>query len=224
MRTLVIDDEPTIARWIARGLEEAGHAVDIATAAKEGQALATSIDYDLVLVDLGLPDGSGLGVVYALRRAGRTMPIIIVTGQADEERLIGALDAGADDFLTKPLSNGVLQARVRAALRRGGAVRSEEIVVGDLVLDRLTRSVRAGGHQLELSPKEFALLEDLMLRPEVVISRTDLLERVWGMRFASGTNVVDATVSRLRQKVAAAVSAPCIRGVRGVGFVLTCTA
>lgn len=221
MRVLVIDDEPAVARWIGRGLEEAGHAVDVANGAKEGQTLAASIAYDLVVVDLGLPDGSGLGVVYALRRAGRTMPILIMTGQADDERIIAGLDAGADDFLVKPVSNGVLQARVRAALRRGGAVRSEEVVLGELALNRLTRKVRAGAEELDLSPREFALLEDFMLRPEAVISRTDLLERVWGMRFDAGTNVVDSTLSRLRQKVEAAVTTPRFRTIRGVGFALS---
>jgi DNA-binding response OmpR family regulator len=224
MRVLVIDDEPTVARWIGRGLEEAGHAVDLARTAREGQAIACSITYDLVIVDLGLPDGSGLAVVYALRRAGRTMPIIIMTGHADEERIIAGLDAGADDFLIKPISNALLQARVRAALRRGGAIRNDEIAVGELVLNRLSRRVQAAARELELSPKEFALLEDFMLRPEVVVSRTDLLERVWGLNFETGTNVLDATISRLRHKLEAAVALPRLRTVRGVGFVLSCTA
>lgn len=221
MRVLVIDDEPTVARWIGRGLEEAGHAVDLARTAREGESLACSIAYDLVIVDLGLPDGSGLTVVYTLRRAGRTMPIMIMTGQADEERIIAGLDAGADDFLIKPVSNGLLQARVRAALRRGGAIRNDEIVLGELVLNRLTRKVRANDRELELSPKEFALLEDFMLRPEAVITRTDLLERVWGLHFDTGTNVLDATISRLRQKLEASVTSPRLRTVRGVGFVLS---
>ncbi len=221
MRVLVVDDDPMVARWIDRVLSEEGYAVDVAPSSRDARALGSSTSYDLVIVDLHLPDGSGLGVVQALRAAGRTMPIVIMTGYSDDEGIIAGLDAGADDYLVKPVSNGVLRARLRAALRRGGSLRSNALVVGGLVLDRLRRTVHAGPQPIDLTPKEFALLEDFMLRPEQVVARTDLLERVWGMRFDAGTNVVDATISRLRQKLEGATRTPRIRNARGIGFVLT---
>ena len=221
MRILVIDDDAMVSRWVAKVLGESDHAVDVAETAGDGQRLAMATHYDLAMVDLDLPDGSGLAIVQTLRRAGRKMPIIIMTGRADDDGIVAGLDAGADDYLVKPVANGVLRARVRAALRRGGAVQMDQLTVGALTMDRATRSVTAGSSSLSLSPKEYKLLEYFMLRPELVVPRADLLEKVWGMRFDTYTNVVDTTVSRLRQKLTDATPIPRLRTVRGAGYALT---
>lgn len=210
-----------VVHWIEKVLGEAGYDVDAARTAVDGSRLAASVEYDLGIVDLDLPDGNGLLIVQQLRAAGRTMPIIIMTGRGDDEGIVAGLDAGADDYLVKPVPNGVLRARVRAALRRGGALQENTLSVGDLSMDRVHRIVKAGDTSLSLSPTEYKLLEFFMLRPEQVVARSDLLERVWGMRFDTFTNVVDTTVSRLRQKLGAGTSNPMLRTVRGTGFVLS---
>ena len=221
MRVLVIDDDAMVSHWVAKVLREADHDVDVAATAGEGHRVAHSVSYDLALVDLDLPDGSGLSVIHDLRRAGKTMPIIVMTGRADDDGVVAGLNAGADDYLVKPVSTDVLRARVRAALRRGGAIKLDELVLGELAMDRVQHIVRAAGAVLTLSPKEYKLLEYFMLRPEQMVPRTDLLEQVWGMRFDTFTNVVDTTVSRLRQKLTGAVGTPRLRTARGVGYVLT---
>ncbi len=221
MRILVIDDDETVSRWVAKVLTEADHAVDIALTAEAGRTLALSMDYDLALVDLELPDGSGLSVIHEIRRGGKSMPIIIISARADDEGTIAGLDAGADDYLIKPVANGVLRARVRAALRRGGATTMDALIVGELEMDRLHHVVRARGNPLTVSPTEYRLLEHFMLRPEQMVTRSDLLERVWHIQFDTQTNVVDTTVSRLRQKLSAAVTTPHLRTERRVGYVLT---
>ncbi|MEP6493339.1 MAG: response regulator transcription factor [bacterium] len=221
MRILVIDDDAMLSHWVAKVLREAEHVVDVAATAGEGHRLALSVDYELALVDLELPDGSGLSVVHDLRRAGKTMPILIMTGRSDDAGIVAGLNAGADDYMIKPVPTDVLRARVRAALRRGGAVKLDEVVIGDLVMDRVHHVVRGSGTTLALSPKEYRLLEYFMLRPEQMVPRTDLLEHVWGMRFDTYTNVVDTTVSRLRQKLSSVVATPRLRTSRGVGYALT---
>ena len=221
MRVLVIDDDAMVSHWVAKVLREADHDVDVAGTVGEGHRLAVAKAYDLAVVDLDLPDGSGLAVIHDLRRAGRTMPILVMTGRADDDGVVAGLNAGADDYLVKPVGTDVLRARVRAALRRGGAVALDELVLGDLTMDRVHHVVRASGTVLALSPKEFKLLEYFMLRPEQMVPRSDLLEQVWGMRFDTFTNVVDTTVSRLRQKLTGAAARPRLRTARGVGYVLT---
>ena len=221
MRVLLIEDDRMLARLVERTLSEAGYAVDHTASAEDGRQRASATDYDVVLLDLGLPDRNGLEVVRALRREGRTMPIVILTGRDDEDDIVRGLDAGADDYLLKPVTNEILKARVRAAVRRGGAQRSEQLVLGPLVLNRLTRQALAEGHELPLTPKEFAMLEHFLLHAEEVVPRSELLERVWNMHFDPGSNVVDAHVARLRQKLRQATATPELRTVRGVGFVLT---
>ncbi len=218
MRVLVIEDETAVAGWVERLLGEAGHTVEVAHTGEEGQRLALAGDYALAIVDLALPGRSGLAVIHALRREGRTIPVIVMTGRAEDEALVAALDAGADDYVVKPVPGTVLLARVRAALRRGGSGRPEELVVGTLVLDRLARRVTASGRELDLAPRELTLLEYLMLRPDEVVTRAELLERVWGTRFETGTNLVDVAVSRLRRKLASVPGSPGVRGVRGRGY------
>lgn len=220
MRVLIIEDDRMLARLVERTLGEAGYAVDVTTSADEGRDRALGTAYDAVLLDLELPDRSGLEVVRTLRREGRDVPVLIMTGRDDDQDIVRGLDAGADDYLLKPVSPEVLKARLRAAVRRGGASRTDQLVIGELAMNRLARSVLGAGRELSLTPKEFAMLEHLMLRAEEVVSRTELLEHVWNMRFDPGSNVVDAHVARLRQKLRG-VARPELRTSRGVGFVLT---
>ncbi len=210
-----------VARWTERILVEAGYVVERAGDGEDGLRVGCAGGFDLALVDIQLPLRNGVSVVGGLRKAGQTMPIIIMTGRADDDDIVRGLDAGADDYIVKPVSADVLKARVRAALRRGGALRSERLVSGLLVLDRLARRVSANGVEIALTPREFSLLEHFMLRPDEVVSRSELLERVWGLNFDPGSNVIDATMNRLRSKLREAVTSPALRTVRGVGFVLS---
>jgi DNA-binding response OmpR family regulator len=220
MRVLMIEDDRMLARIVERALGDAGHAVDVTRSAEEGRDRALTHSYDAILLDLELPDRSGLEVLRTLRREGRDVPVLIMTGRDDDEDIVKGLDAGADDYLLKPVSPEVLMARLRAAVRRGGASRMEQIAMGDLAMNRLARTVSGGGRDIALTPKEFAMLEHLLLRAEEVVSRSELLEHVWNMKFDPGSNVVDAHVARLRQKLRG-VTRPELRTARGVGFVLT---
>ena len=220
MRVLIIEDDRMLARLVERTLGDAGFTVDVTRSADEGRDAALASTYDAVLLDLELPDRSGLEVVRTLRREGRDVPVLIMTGRDDDQDIVRGLDAGADDYLLKPVNPEVLKARLRAAVRRGGANRNDQIVIGDLAMNRLARTVLGNGKDVSLTPKEFAMLEHLMLRAEEVVSRTELLEHVWNMKFDPGSNVVDAHVARLRQKLRG-ITRPEIRTSRGVGFVLT---
>jgi len=209
------------AELIRRGLKEEGYAVDVAPDAAQGQALAFVHEYDGILLDFMLPDGSGLKVAQALRREGRQTPILMLTGNKAPEDVVRALDAGADDYVTKPCDLGVLKARVRALIRRGGANRMERLTLGDVTVDRVHHTAAAAGARLQLTPKEFALLAYFMEHAEEVVTRTDLLEKVWEMRFDPGSNVVDVHVARLRAKLRQAAAATRIDTVRGAGFRFT---
>ncbi len=219
MRVLVIEDDASVARVVARALETAAYAVDVSATATDGTARALRHSYDAILLDLELPDHDGMDVVRALRTTGSTTPILIMTGRGDDAHVVRGLDAGADDYLLKPVSGDVLAARVRAAIRRSAP--AEQLTLGALTVDRLGRTVTAKGRAITLTPKEFAMLEALLLRAEHVVSRTALLEAVWNMHFDPGSNIVDAHVARLRQKLRPALALPAIRTVRGTGFVLT---
>jgi DNA-binding response OmpR family regulator len=221
LHVLVIEDDAMVARVVARALDSAGYSVDASESASEGLNLATNGSYDAILLDLELPDRDGLEVLRELRGAGLTTPILIMTGRDDDEHVVRGLDAGADDYLLKPVSTDVLKARVRAAIRRGGSGQPDQLLLGDLLVDRLGRQVTGAGTTIALTPKEFAMLEYLLLRAEQVVSRSELLEHVWHMRFDPGSNVVDAHVARLRQKLRAAIEIPEIKTVRGIGFTLS---
>ena len=221
MRVLVIEDDRMLARLVERALGEAGYAVDWARSAEEGRELALGTEYDVILLDLELPDRDGLDVVRALRREGKKTPVLIMTGHGEDETVVRGLDAGADDYLLKPVSNDVLKARIRAAVRRGGAGAPDHLALGDLHLDRLNRHVYGAGKEISLTPKEFSMLEYLMLRPEETVPRSELLEHVWNMKFDPGSNVVDAHMARLRAKLRQVITTPDVRTVRGVGFMIT---
>jgi len=224
VRALVVDDDATLTMLVRRLLEEDGYAVDVAGNAEDGRTLAMVNEYDAIILDLVLPDGNGIPVLQHLRREGKKTPIIVLTGTKDSEVTVRALDAGADDYLTKPINFGEFKARIRALVRRGGAQRTEQLTVGNVVLNRLSREVLVAGRQLSVTPRELALLEHFLMRPGEVVTRTELLEKVWDMTFDPGSNVVDVNVARVRKKLESATATISIVARRGLGFVLDVSA
>jgi DNA-binding response OmpR family regulator len=220
MRALLVEDDASFALLAQSVLEQEGFAVDTATTGTDALSLAHVNDYDCIVLDLGLPDLNGVAIVQSLRREGRTTPVMVLTGNADGQTTIRVLDAGADDYVTKPVIVEQLRARIRALVRRGGAQRTETLTCGNLVLNRLTRLVLVNGVEVRLTAKELPLLEHLLLRAGEVVSRTELLERVWDMHFDPGSNVVDVNVTRIRKKLDRAGADVKIIARRGVGFVL----
>ncbi len=218
MKILVVEDDRKVAGFIEQGLREEGYAVDLAPDGDEATMLAHVYEYDLLVLDVMLPKKTGLQVAAELRREGRKTPILMLTARDATEDVVRGLDAGADDYLTKPFKFEELLARVRALVRRGGASRTELLTYGPVALDRLKHQARVNGKRLDLTPKEFQLLEHFMLRPEEVLRRTELLEKVWDMHFDPESNVVDVHVGNLRRKLKAAAGVEVIQTVRGVGF------
>jgi two-component system OmpR family response regulator len=221
VRVLVVEDDATISAFVARGLREAAFTVDVARDGRMAFAMATSEHYDLLIVDLMLPELDGLSLIEQLRTRGVTMPVIILTAKRSVDDRVEGLQRGGDDYLTKPFAFPELLARVQALLRRaGGRPESARLVVGDLTLDRLTRLVERQGRPIDLRPKEFAVLELLMRSPGKVVSKTMILSQVWGYSFDPGSNVVDVVIFRLREKVDKGFDTPMISTVRGAGYVL----
>ena len=218
---LVVEDDPAIGAFVVRGLREAGYTVDRAADGHEGFALARRERYDAVVLDLMLPGRDGLGVLEELRSAGVATPVLILTAKRSVDDRVRGLQAGGDDYLTKPFALPELLARVQALIRRShGTPESTRLVVGDLVLDRLTRRVERQGRPIDLRPREFALLELLMRHPGAVVSKAMILSEVWGYSFDPGSNVVDVLVFRLREKIDRGFTPPLLHTVRGVGYVL----
>jgi len=221
MRVLVVEDDAKAARFLRQGLEEEGHAVDVAVDGVEGVQLGAVNPYDVIVLDIQLPRKNGLQVAAELRRDGTTTPILMLTGRDASADIIRGLDAGADDYLTKPFDFDELLARVRALGRRQATGGPHGILrLGDLELDRVRRTVRRGSRRIELAPREFRLLEYFMLHAEQVLTRTSLLEKVWDMMFDPGTNVVDAHISNLRKKLEESGEPRLIQTVRGVGYLM----
>ena len=220
MRVLVVEDDRKVAGFIEQGLKEEGYVVDVAPDGKEGSTLAHVYDYDIILLDVVLPKKHGIQVAMELRRSGRNTPILMLTSRDAVEDIVRGLDAGADDYLPKPFRFDELLARMRALIRRGGAQRLEVLRYGPIALDRLRHEVTLNEEPLELTPKEFQLLEFFLLHPEEVVRRTTLLEKVWDMHFDPESNVVDVHVGNLRRKLEKRVGEHLIQTVRGVGFVL----
>ena len=218
MRILAVEDDRKVAGFIEMGLREEGYAVDIARDGDDAIVLAHVNDYDAILLDLMLPKKNGLQVAAELRREGRTTPILMLTARDATEDVVRGLDAGADDYLAKPFKFDELLARLRALVRRGGATRLERLNAGPLELDRLKHQAFAGGRQLDLTPREFQLLEHFMMHKDDVVRRTELLEKVWDMHFDPESNVVDVHVGNLRRKLREAGFDGLIKTVRGVGF------
>ena len=220
MRILIVEDDRKVAGFIEMGLREEGYAVDVAKDGDEATALAHINDYDAILLDLMLPKKNGLQVASELRREGRATPILMLTARDAIEDVVRGLDAGADDYLTKPFRFDELLARLRALVRRGGAARLDRLSYGQIELDRLKHKAWAGETHLDLTPREFQLLEHFMLHPEDVVRRTELLEKVWDMHFDPESNVVDVNIGNLRRKLREAGQQGYIQTVRGVGFCL----
>ena len=221
MRILVVEDDKKVASFLEQGLREDGYSVDVAHDGIEGETLAHVHDYDLLILDVMLPGKNGVDIVRAIRRKDTPVPILLLTARDAAEDVVRGLDAGADDYLTKPFRFEVLLARVRALIRRGGAKRSEALRYADLELDRIQHSATRGDRDLKLTAKEFQLLEYFLLHPEEVVRRTHLLEKVWDLSFDPMSNVVDVHVAKLRQKLRAGGASPLLHTVRGVGYMLS---
>ena len=225
MRVLLIEDDGATADYLAKGLHEAGHRVEVARTGRDGLFLALNEAFDAIITDRMLPGPDGLSILRALRASGDRTPVLIVTALGEVEARVDGLDAGADDYLAKPFAFSELRARLDAMTRRATASGDGEATVlrvADLEMNLLRRTVRRAGRLIELLPTEFRLLEFMMRRPGQVLTRTMLLERVWDFNFDPTTNVVDVHVSRLRRKLDAGQpdGPPLIRTLRGSGYVL----
>jgi two-component system OmpR family response regulator len=221
MHALIIEDDRAIADFVARGLREAGFAVDVAGDGEEGLSAALEQNPDVAIVDLMLPRRDGLSVIDELRRRGRSTPVLILSARRSVDDRVRGLQAGGDDYLTKPFAFAELLARVQALVRR--ASRTPEpttLTVDDLALDLLTRKVTRGGAPIELRPREFALLEYLMRNAGKVVSKTMILSHVWEYNFDPQTNIVDVLVSRLRDRIDRPFEKKLLQTVRGVGYVI----
>jgi len=220
MRILVIEDDSSVAEFTCRGLREAGHAVDHASNGKDGLFLATTENYDAVVVDRMLPGVDGLSIIRTLRASDDPTPVIVLSALGQVDDRVKGLQAGADDYLTKPFAFSELEARIEALARRsrGSASAETTLAVGPLEMDLLKREVRRDGELIELQPRDFKLLEYLMRYAGQVVTRTMLLENVWEYHFDPQTNVIDVHISRLRAKIDKGRSPALIQTVRGAGY------
>jgi DNA-binding response OmpR family regulator len=221
MRLLLVEDERKLCELVARALRAERYAVDVAEDGERGWELAQSYDYDLVILDLMLPRVSGQELLRRIRRRSHAVPILVLTARDATEEKVANFEAGADDYLTKPFAFAELVMRVKALLRRGPVARASVLRVADLEVDRLTQQVRRAGRRIELTAKEYALLEYLAANPGRVFSRTMIIEHVWDQSFEGLTNIVDVYVRHLRAKVDDPFELKLIRTVRGVGYGLT---
>jgi two-component system OmpR family response regulator len=221
MRLLVVDDDNAIRKLICRVLRDESYAIDAAASGEEARVLALVNEYDGIILDLQLGDRHGFEILQELRRNGRRAPVLLYSGLSDTDSIVRGLDAGADDYVVKPVSNEELRARVRTLVRRGSGARvSEQVSVGNLTLNRLTRRVTCGAVDVSLTSMELKLLEHLMLRTGETVSRSELHDSVWDMHFDPSSNVIDAHVARLRKKLDKAGASAIIATRRGIGFVL----
>jgi two-component system copper resistance phosphate regulon response regulator CusR len=220
MRILLIEDELKLSSFIKRGLVAERYAVDVARDGKSGLELATTYQYDLVLLDLMLPGMDGSEVLRRLRKQNSTVPVLILSARDALQDKVMNLEIGADDYLTKPFAFAELQVRIKALMRRGPVNRASSIRVADLELDRLSQQVKRAGHRVELTSKEYALLEYLMSNAGRVLSRNMIIEHVWDQSFDGITNIVDVYIRHLRSKVDTGHDPKLLKTVRGVGYTI----
>ncbi len=220
MKVLVIEDDPTVGQFVKRGLEEQRWGVDLVADGEEGERLAASDAYDLIILDMRLPGKPGLQVLHTLRARGFERPVLVLTAQDAVDAKVQTLRAGADDYVTKPFAFEELLARVEALSRRPRALATPLLRVGDLSLQQDTREVRRDDELIDLTPKEYSVLEYLMRHPGKVMSRTLITEYAWGYHFDPGTNIVDVVINHLRKKLDAGHEKKLITTVRGVGYVV----
>lgn len=219
MRILVVEDDRKVASFLEKGLREEGYTVDVAHDGPDGLLKAKVYEYDLLVLDVMLPGMSGLEIVRELRARENAVPALMLTARDAREDVVMGLDAGADDYLAKPFGFDELLARIRALLRRGGAARLDRLIYDDVELDRAKHAAFRGGRKLDLTPKEFQLLDYFLVHRERVVRRTELLEKVWDLRFDPMSNVVDVHVGHLRRKLRDAGGGELVHTVRGVGYV-----
>lgn len=220
MQVLVVEDEEKLARFLKRGLEAEGYRVDLAGDGKTGERTARLGDYDLIVLDVLLPKKNGFDVLQSLRNDKIRTPILILTALSSKEDIVRGLDRGSDDYLTKPFSFNEFLARVRSLIRRSRETKTV-LKVGDLQLDTISRKALRNGKTIDLTSREFSLLEALMRNASRVLTRQQLAREVWGYTFDPGTNVVDVYINHLRRKIDTGVSSKLLRTIRGKGYMLT---
>lgn len=220
MRILLIEDEQKVASFVARALREKSYAVDIAESGEKGLEMATGAPYDAILLDIRLPGMDGISVCRKMREEGVETPILMITARVLVEERVQGLNAGADDYLTKPFALAELEARVRALIRRGFGKAAATLRYADLELDRRRRRAKRGQLTITLTSREFALLEFLMLRAPDAVTRTEIVEHVWDCHFDSETNLVEVYINRLRQKIDQGRGTRLIRTIHGLGYCL----
>ena len=220
MRILLLEDEPKVSALVKRGLTAERYAVDVTADGREGLEFAEAYAYDLILLDLMLPTLSGLEVLQRIRRTNQFVPILILTARDSVDDKVKLFESGADDYLTKPFAFAELMVRVKALLRRGPVNRSSTLRIGELELDRLTQQVKRRGRRVDLTAKEYSLLEYLMQNPDRVLSRNMIIEHVWDQSFDGITNIVDVYVRHLRSKIDDGCDSKMIRTVRGTGYMI----
>lgn len=221
MRVLIIEDDQEVSAFIAKGLKEARHQADVANNGKDGLFLASTAQYDVLIVDRMLPELDGLSVIKALRALNKSMPILILSALGEVDDRVDGLRSGGDDYLVKPFAFSELLARIEILGRRQSSqAEQSQLSAGDLILDRMTRKVTRAGKLIELQTREFNLLEFLLQHQNQVVTRTMLLESVWDYHFDPQTNVIDVHISRLRSKVDKGFETPIIQTVRGAGYII----
>lgn len=222
MRILVIEDDREVAAYLSKGLKESGYVVDVASDGKDGLQMATSEDYELLIVDRMLPGMDGLSIIRMLRAGGNNVPVLVLSALGEVDDRVQGLKAGGDDYLVKPFSFSELLARLEALTRRAAQEAAQVTVlkVADLEMDLLARTVKRAGQKVDLQPREFRLLEYFMRNPGQVLTRTMLLEKVWDYHFDPQTNVIDVHISRLRSKIDKDFEVPLLHTIRGAGYVL----
>jgi heavy metal response regulator len=220
VRILIVEDEKKVARFIQQGLEEEHYSVDVAHDGEKGQLMAETQDYDLLIVDVMLPKKNGLELTRSMRAQKNTTPILVLTAKTTTEDKVAGLDSGADDYLTKPFAFAELLARVRSLLRRGSQEKTTILSIADLELDTVTHKAKRDARIIELTAKEYSLLEYFLRNKDRVLSRTIISEHIWDYNFDTGTNLVDVYVNHLRSKIDTGFERKLIHTIRGVGYVM----